>query len=295
MECRICGKNVFSFLLKPQNYNFNVYICNSCGIVVRLPIPPKDEIEKLYDEGYYTGKNPYFYLDERNIKGSHLVWEKRVNKLVEIYKKENNATPKNILDIGCSFGGLLETAKNKFGLEPYGVEISKYSSEYARERGINVIQGNIEEIQIESEKFDIVTMVEVIEHLTNPLETMRKIYKATTWGGIVLVQTANIEALQSKLWGNKYHYYLPGHLHYFSNKTLRHLLYSSGFTKVYEFYPVEFGLLAKVVKTYLNTNGITRIFKLLKTTIYHILSKVRIKDFALTSSMVMVGVKKKPI
>ena len=290
MECRVCGEGEFSFFLRSSIYDFDVYSCNSCGALFRFPFPSQEEIKSFYDEGYYSGNKVYSYLDERKIKGSEFVWNERLKKLISIYEIENGKKPYSILDVGCSFGGFLEVSK-KFGLVPWGIEISEYSSSYAKSRGINVIQGNVEEVFIGEEAFDIITMIEVVEHLSKPLETMKKIYKANTKGGIVLIQTANIDGLQSKFFGSNYHYYLPGHLHYFSNKTLRNLLFRVGYKKVYEFYPVEFGLLPKVIKSFLNSKGVYKFLKVMKTISYHLLGKVRIGDFTLMSSMVMVAVK----
>ncbi|MFN4244945.1 MAG: class I SAM-dependent methyltransferase [Brevinematia bacterium] len=290
MNCSICKGSDLSFFLRSNVFGFNVYSCNSCGMVFRFPMPSKDELERFYDEGYYSGKNVYSYLDERNVLGSEFVWRERLKKIIKLYELENHRKPSTILDVGCSFGGFLKVSAS-FGLEPYGVEVSKYSSEYAQSIGIKVIQGNIEDVYIGSEMFDIITMIEVIEHLSDPLKVMSDIYSANTKGGIVLVQTANIEGLQSRFWGGNYHYYLPGHLHYFSNKTLRNLLFKVGYRKVYEFYPVEFGLLPKVVKSFLNNKGLYRWIKVFKTIVYHLLGKVKIGDLTLMSSMVMVGVK----
>ncbi|MEN2998274.1 MAG: class I SAM-dependent methyltransferase [Brevinematia bacterium] len=290
MGCKLCGSSDLSFALRPKRYEFDVFICNSCGVLFRYPFPTKDEIKSYYTEGYYSGQNGYSYLDERKIKGSHLVWDRRIDKLISIYTRENLRSPINILDVGCSFGGFLERARMK-GLQPYGIEISEYSANYARSRGIEVFVGDVGEVELGSERFDIITMIEVVEHLEDPLSVMKKIYNSNTKGGVLLIQTANINGLQSKLWGRRYHYYLPGHLHYFSNTTLKNLLRGLGYRKILEFYPVEFDLFPKLAKTFLNTRGVYRYVKVLKTLFYHLLGKFRIGDFTLTSSMVIVGVK----
>lgn len=290
MSCRICGSKDISFFLKPYNYDFEVFRCDSCGAIFRFPMPSKDEILSFYTEGYFSGDNSYSYIDERNVRGSDFVWRKRIEKLVGIYSKFNGSKPKNILDIGCSFGGLLETAKC-LGMDVYGVEISDYAANYAISRGIKVYKGHVDDVNLPKDYFDIITMIEVIEHLDNPLETLRKLFLSSSRGGLILVQTANIEGGQSRLFGSRYHYYLPGHLHYFSNKTLRSLLFEVGYKKVFEFYPVEFGLFPKLAKVYFSNEGMYRYLKILKTAIYHLLGKVKFGDFSLMSSMVMIGVK----
>lgn len=291
MSCRVCGSSDISFFVRSNRYLFDVYRCRSCGVAFRFPLPTKDEIVSYYTEDYYSGKSKYSYIDERKVRGSRLVWSRRIKKLIEIYTMENSREPKTILDVGCSFGGLLEEAK-RFGLQPYGVEISEYSANYAKSRGIEVFVGDVLDIDMGSNRFDIITLIEVVEHLRDPVSVMRKIYNANTDGGIVLIQTANIDGLQSRFWGGNYHYYLPGHLHYFSNTALRNLLTKVGYGKIYEFYPVEFGVVPKVVKVFLSTSGFQRYIKVLKTLLYHLFGKIRIGDFTVMSSMVMVAVKR---
>ena len=80
-----------------------------------------EQLKEMYNESYYTGSADYSYYDERQaLKYSQYVWKKRVRKI----KKYINGG--NFLDVGCSFGGLLETASEYF--TPYGLEISEYSS-----------------------------------------------------------------------------------------------------------------------------------------------------------------------
>ncbi len=290
VKCTICGGNNIRFFERSRKYNFDVYMCSDCKIGFRYPMPSKEEIANLYSEGYYNGSSSYSYVDERKVKGSSFVWRERIRKVVEVYEYYNGRKPENIIDVGCSFGGLLLEA-SRFGLKPYGVEISRYSGGYARKRGIEVFEGHLDEVDLPKGFFDIVTMVEVIEHLDNPVFSIRKVFESLRDGGVFLVQTANILGLQSRFWGGYYHYYLPGHLHYFSNVGLRKLLNRVGFRKVLEFYPVEFGVLPKLIKVYLNTKGFERYLRLAKTAIYHTLGKVKIENFTLMSSMVMIGVK----
>jgi SAM-dependent methyltransferase len=290
MKCSICGSDNVKFFERSERYNFDVYMCFDCRVGFRYPMPSKEEVSNFYSKEYYTGNSYYSYLDERRVKGSSFVWRERIDKLIKIYEGFNKIKPSNIIDIGCSFGGLLLEA-SKFGLKPYGVEISSYSSYYARRRGIEVFEGHLDDVDLPKGFFDIATMVEVIEHLDNPLKSVKKVFESLREGGVFLVQTANILGLQSRFYGGRYHYYIPGHLHYFSNVGLRKLLKSVGFREVLEFYPVEFGLLPKLIKVYLNASGLDRYLKLVKTGMYHVLGKVKVGNLTLMSSMVVVGIK----
>ena len=81
----------------------------------------------------------------------------------------------NILDIDCSSGILLEEARN-LGFNPYGVEISEYASSIAKKRiGEDKIHnGSLENIMFEKNYFSLITMIDVIEHVRNPIEILSK-------------------------------------------------------------------------------------------------------------------------
>ncbi|KLI37564.1 methyltransferase, partial [Brachyspira hyodysenteriae] len=79
----------------------------------------------------------------------------------------------NILDIGCSTDILLEEAK-KLGFEPYGLEISEYASNIAKKRigEDRIYNGTLDTYQLDK-KFDVITMIDVIEHFRNPIEILK--------------------------------------------------------------------------------------------------------------------------
>ncbi len=95
---------------------------------------------------------------------------------------------KKILDIGCAEGGVL-TAFERAGYKCTGLEYSSYRVDYAKEKGspnIKFIQGNIEEFSY-NEKFDVILMLDVIEHLNQKLRALENIKKMLLREGIVII------------------------------------------------------------------------------------------------------------
>ncbi len=108
------------------------------------------------------------------------------------YYLENYVKPfvdgKKILDIGCAEGGVLE-AFEKDGFDCTGLEYSEHRIEYAKEassKKIKFIQGDIETNKLEN-KFDVVLMLDVIEHLEKKREALKNIKQAFLPGGICIV------------------------------------------------------------------------------------------------------------
>jgi 2-polyprenyl-3-methyl-5-hydroxy-6-metoxy-1,4-benzoquinol methylase len=288
MICKICGgKNLFrQYTIDYFTPSFDILKCLDCGFS-QQPVSKADAY-KFYDEDYYAGKSEYSYIDERQLEeASRIVWKARLKRIA---RWDKAGEPKRYLDVGCSFGGLIQVA-SEAGYAPYGVEVSDYSGAYARNRfgKDNVIVGNIEEINLTPDYFNVVSLIEIAEHLYDPRKAFENIYKAIKPGGFVFIQTANMDGLQAKFWKEKYHYYVPGHLSYFTRKTLKRLLLDTGFTRV-KFIPgVEFGLLPKLRKSRASFKRPRDYFKWFRIAFYHWLSKIAVGNFQGTSSMVMIG------
>lgn len=283
-SCLFCGsKSEFLYEIKGFQNPFKVNQCLHCGLIFQHPMPDKKQIQNLYHEGYYTGSADFSYEDERKTeKFSNFVWDARIKKLQKSIKTGSQV--KNFLDIGCSFGGLLKRAQ-KAGFNAYGVELSDYSRKTAEDFFKGRIFENFLTAGFQSDFFDAVSLIEVIEHLSNPEAYLKEIYRVLKPGGTVLIQTANLEARQAKKAGAGYHYFLPGHLVYFSKRNLREKLLQLGFKKVKFFHPVEFGLLPKLKKSRGGFNRKSDYLKWFKIAAYHFKSMVYLKDRCLTSSM----------
>jgi len=249
------------------------------------PAPEDKTISSLYSENYFKGNADYSYIDEREIKKySNYVWNKRI-KAINRYIKGGN-----FLDIGCSFGGLLEAASRFY--TPYGIEASEYACSHASSiiRG-RIHQGTIENHPFEENYFSVITMIELIEHLENPLYAIEESRRLLKDKGLLVIQTANMAGQQAKKLGKDYEYFMPGHLSYFTMRNLTQALRSAGFRKIKVFYPVEFGLLPKLMKSRGSFKTASDYRAWFRIASYHIKSKIHAWDFAMTSSMVIYAFK----
>ncbi len=248
--------------------------------------PFADEvISSFYSEDYFKGKADYSYIDERDIKKySKYVWDRRV-KVIRSYIDSGN-----FLDIGCSFGGLLESAARYY--TPYGIEFSDYA--YAHSSSIfgkNIHHGTLDDNPFPDNFFSAITMIELIEHLADPVHAVNECYKLLRTEGVLIVQTANMDGKQARDLGADYEYFMPGHLSYFTAENLSMLLSMAGFRKIKIYYPVEFGLLPKLMKSRGSFKKFTDYAAWIRITSYHMKSKIHFGKFALTSSMVIYAVK----
>ena len=296
MICPVCESSNTFFYGKVTRFEkpFSIRKCSDCHSAYQYPAPKDNKL--FYIDDYYSGQADYSYIDERkNNEYAKYVWDARIKKLLKYH------TDGIFIDVGCAFGGLTRCASTFF--EAYGLDISSYAitqgNELSRQisTGTNfkgLYEGNLINFPIPGIRYAsvaVISMIEVAEHLENPAEYFSKAWELLKPGGILLIQTANITAYQAEKAGLNYHYYLPGHLTYFSEKGLETLLKKTGFSSIIKFFPVEFGLLPKLKK--MRGNFISRLdyFQWFKTAYYHISSFFRYKNQPLTSSMVVYAIK----
>ena len=138
-----------------------------------------------------------------------------------------------LLEVGSSFGFLLAEFKKDgwdvMGVEPYGAGC-RFSDET---HGIKVIHGILEEADIADETFDVVLLNHVIEHLDDPLATLRKINRVLKMNGHFVVETPRYDTLMYKLLGRRERSLsCNGHIYFFTTDTLKKLYEAAGFREV---------------------------------------------------------------
>jgi len=286
-HCPLCGSIAVNNKYHIDRYRlkFHVDLCRDCGFIFMNPLFTDKVIKDFYSEEYFKGKADYSYIDEREIKKySQYVWKKRIN-VIHKYIKNGN-----FLDVGCSFGGLLECASKYYAA--YGIEMSDYAYTHSREIfGDNIHHGTLRDHKFDDNFFSVITMIELIEHLNDPVSAVNECFKLLRRDGVLVVQTANMNGKQAQDLGGNYDYFMPGHLSYFTAENLTMLLKTAGFRKIKIYYPVEFGLVPKLLKSRGSFKKISDYSAWLRISSYHIKSKIHFGNFAMTSSMVIYAVK----
>ncbi len=219
MKCIICGNNQnFSKYLEKEVIIYSK--CLKCGLIFRKKKIEIDEIEKVYDnKKYFLG-----YL--RNYQEFIKIFNQML-KLIEKYKN-----PGKILDVGCGIGLFLYLAKQK-GWNENGIEISKFSSDFAKNKlKLNVIKSdNLSTFQ--NNFFDVVVVNHVLEHVENPLLLLTQIKEKLNKNGILFIGVPNINGLyprfQKENWPSLQS---STHIYQFTPKTLKLLLRKISFKPI---------------------------------------------------------------
>lgn len=215
------------------------------------PTPSKEEVDKYYKKEFYSTKK-YFnnaslkvQMQDKEFFDSR--WKNMYSKFNLLLKKKDKIS---MLDVGCGWAQSLIYFKKK-GYECYGFDPSKEAIEYALKNKIIARQSFIEDMNVfGNKKFDIITLINVLEHLRDPIEALVKIKKLLKSGGIILIDVPN-DFNEFQIVGAKVHklknWWIapPRHLNYFSNTTLCKVLKNLGYKVLLSeaSFPIEIFLL----------------------------------------------------
>lgn len=192
--------------------------CQQCGLVYTNPRPDCNDLI----ESYEAVQDP-LYLQER--QGRVLTFTHHLGPLEKITGPANG---RRLLDVGCYTGVFLDIAAGH-GWEAWGIDPSRWAVEQARARGLNVVEGTLASAHLPAESFAVATMWDVIEHLANPFEELRHVWRILEPGGLLVVHTMDIDSLFARVMGARWPWLMEMHIYYFSRRTLRAMLEKAGF------------------------------------------------------------------
>jgi SAM-dependent methyltransferase len=129
-----------------------------------------------------------------------------------------------ILDVGCGMAQFLRLARRRFRSRCIGVELDPKFAEAEQPEGVDVRIADFESLDMPA-RFDLITMFQLIEHLNQPADALRKAWEMLKPGGYLYIETPAANSLAFKVFG-KYWMPLfpPYHRHVFSMCSLRSLI-----------------------------------------------------------------------
>ena len=188
----------------------SIYECNKCKIIFSELIfkIDKNQIEKSYQD---IADDKYI----SQIKFKKYYFEKLINKISSFINKNMD-----VLEIGSYYGVLGSVLKDK--VKNYsGLELSIHGSNYAKKNyNLNIYNETIENHLKKKIKYDLIIMADVIEHFKDPFKVLSQINELLNKNGKLILTTFNIDSLYAKITGKNYHWLIPFHMVFFSNKTL---------------------------------------------------------------------------
>jgi len=208
-----------------------VFKCINCGQVQINPIPTMDEDRNYYNDDSQA-KAVFNYVNMKVMKYKSDI---DVNRRFEMFKDRINKNMK-LLEVGCGYGFFIEHLKNK-GYNIKGIEISNSRREYGiKELGCTIYDVNlmIEDIlDSQNEKYDVIFLFHVLEHLSEPEQFLKNISKMLKEEGTLIIEVPNLDDHMIEI-SEQYRnfYFQRAHITYFEKHTLNNLLIKSGYVNI---------------------------------------------------------------
>ncbi len=225
-NCPICDSERVKYRWTAEDAQGNTWrydACPDCGTIFLNPPLEASELGKFYDDFYYGPGHRRF---KGEVEGMVPVFRRFRAKRVERLIPQGGA----VLDVGCGRGVFLDILAKK-GFRCLGTERSAPAAQNASKR-IKVMVGDIENLALPAESFDLVTFWQVLEHLNNPKAAIAETHRILKSGGRMLLQVPNPESLQARASG-PYWFHLdpPRHLHLFGLQCLDEMCARFGFVR----------------------------------------------------------------
>jgi 2-polyprenyl-3-methyl-5-hydroxy-6-metoxy-1,4-benzoquinol methylase len=192
--------------------------CKTCGLVVSPLIWQPQANESLEEEWFGQG-----YQSETSI---WVKWFEALNNRQTLGRLAETRPPgRRLLEIGVGSGSFLYEAQ-EHGFVVTGCDLSRaICGRVERRYGITMFCGPLSEIK-GNEKFDVIVMNHVLEHVNNPIFFLHDVIRLLTPGGVVHIAVPNVASWEAILPG--WTSYEPYHLTYFTLDTLRKVVFASG-------------------------------------------------------------------
>ena len=145
------------------------------------------------------------HVEER--EGRVLTFSRNLAPFEKLVAKSDT---RRLLDLGCHIGVMVELAQAR-GWDAWGVEPSTWASEQARARGLHVVTGTLSDAKVPENYFDVVTLWDVVEHLTDPAAELRMVHRVLKPGGVFAIHTIDIESMFARLMGRRWPWLMEMH------------------------------------------------------------------------------------
>jgi SAM-dependent methyltransferase len=239
-HCAICGESSVELVLEahtdhiPRVYRiteedhpncWDLWRCRQCGLIFSDWHLTPDELHGLY-------RRMHDELYDAEDACRRLTFRRGLGLIAENVARADAAPPGRLLDVGCATGSFLEEARD-LGWQVEGVDLSRWAIDRARARGIEPVhEGTVYTLPGPAERFDVVTMLDYIEHDDAPDRLIEQVRSLLKRGGCLYITSPDIGGLTARMLGARWWGINPLHLYYFSHDCLGRLLRRHGFEVV---------------------------------------------------------------
>lgn len=220
----------------------------NCRHIFQFPIPTEKEIESFYPDSYYAYQKPAAINESTGIKLLKHFLKRRLfyqnldvsgnifySWLVslkfgkEILKYPQFVNDGKLLDYGCGSGEFVALMQY-LGWTSQGIDFSEHAVDKGIQAGLNLMQGDIVELNKYSNEFNCLTCLQTINHVPNSFELFKSFYKALKPNGLLIVTDGSADSASMKIYKQiAYYLTMPVHINVFSTKSIQLIAENVGF------------------------------------------------------------------
>ena len=228
--CNNCGADDTSIVFEGSDWlhaipgRFTLVRCRHCGLIYLNPRPTPEGMAAYYPEDYEA---------HIGTQKQRLSWIRRLDYEYGIHKRHRAimryTQTGHMLDVGCGSGAFLDGMRQR-GWSVAGIEPSDRAAGYAKQTlGLQIQNTVLEDAELAPESFDLVTMWNVLEHLSDPQESLRRVGEALRPDGLLVFAIPNLDSLDRILFKQYWAGYdLPRHLYTFPADVLERMVRAVG-------------------------------------------------------------------
>jgi SAM-dependent methyltransferase len=238
VPCPLCGRHEERLHIEVQDTMFGkpgryrLVECARCTMRYVNPRPSFTALAQHYPDDYlcYTNFEHEHWLLRWAF--ARLQQGQARRRLRQIERAIGKLAPRtSVLDVGCGRGELLSRLKHERDCDGLGTDINAEVVARVREDlGIPALHGTLQELDLEYDSFDLVTMTEYLEHEPQPYDVLERAHQLVKPKGFVAIEVPDITGPPGRWFGeNWWQIDAPRHLNFFSPRTLSELLGRQGF------------------------------------------------------------------
>ena len=229
IKCNICEFDATEYVSDKGQFDLplQVVICTNCGLSYLNPRWTKEKYLKFYKEEYDKYYRPNLAAND---KVTDAASNPILNRIKQFNLYENNAS--HILDIGSGEGNNLKAIRQIYEeADLYAIEPSPDAQTMLKNDGVEILDHDVDgDWDRETRgKFDLIVMRHVLEHMMDPVASLRKIAASLTENGIFYVAVPNCLNPTSELESK---WFRVVHTYYFNKYTLSNSLKKAGLQPV---------------------------------------------------------------
>jgi SAM-dependent methyltransferase len=233
-DSRLCFRSCDVLYGAPGTYA--VVACNACGLKYVNPRPTSDALAKHYPPDYFASRPPEAMPPSQRWFHALQLKSAALTRLRKIERVAGRLGPgMRLLDVGCGLNELVRQTillrkADGLGLE-FNPAVVKYVSEI---RKVPIAQGSLNTGTFKDGEFDVVSMMQYLEHEPNPRDVLAQARRVLKPGGHVIIEIPYIDGLPGRLFGPRWGALdVPRHLVFYNRDTLGHMLEKTGFELVH--------------------------------------------------------------